>query len=90
MAQQESDSTPPAEHQSRRRATWIIALVALIGVLGMLAAFGIPGAILVFAAHPVIVYGLYRGRSLRHAIYGIFALLIIWLFPYAPSVTNLF
>ena len=73
-----------AEWQSSRRATWIIALGALIGVSGMLAAFSIPGAALVFVAHPVIIYGLYRGRSLRHATYSILALLIIWLWPYAP------
>ena len=76
--------------RSHRCATWVIIFGLLVGVSGMLWAFSIPGVVLVFAAHPIIVYGLYRGRSKRHAAYSVLALLIVWLTPYAPRLGDLF
>ena len=90
MTRQKTDSALATEIRSRRRATWIIVFGVLIGVSGMLWAFSIPGAVLVFVAHPIVFFGLFRGRSLRHAAYSILALLIIWFAPYASQVGNLF
>ena len=90
MTYQETKSAYATEPRSRQRAIWIILFGLLVGVSGMLWAFSIPGAVLVVAAHPIIVYGLYRGRSKRHAAYSVLALLIIWLTPYAPRLGNLF
>ena len=51
MTYQEAESTHATEPRTHRRATLAILFGLLVGVLGMLWAFSIPGAVLVLIAH---------------------------------------